>query len=341
MKQEQETPYSDWLLTIRRDVDGSERTPEMVEGALQEVFDAAIGQPEKGGKSGYRHYQVFAQCRRIRFGTLRKKLAAVGLGDAHIEHRKGSVSEAVGYCTKSKTKDGDGFQFGQIDRHEKEDSHQGERTDLQRLKARAEAGETVNEILLSEDGAAAARCLGWLRATCEAAQAARYRTAVRNELEVNYLWGETGVGKTSYVYAREGIGSVYTVSDYGHAFDRYEGEKCLLLDEYTGQFSMPSILKILDVWPVQLSARYSNKWAAYTRVWVVSNLPASDLYTFSPESQRRAFFRRFAHFYRMDSGQNLVEEQNPLEPVVSEFDKLDSLPAEPIEPYLADLGLTL
>ena len=341
MKQEQETPYSDWLLTIRRDVDGSERTPEMVEGALQEVFDAAIGQPEKGGKSGYRHYQVFAQCRRIRFGTLRKKLAAVGLGDAHIEHRKGSVSEAVGYCTKSKTKDGDGFQFGQIDRHEKEDSHQGERTDLQRLKARAEAGETVNEILLSEDGAAAARCLGWLRATCEAAQAAKYRTAVREELEVNYLYGATGTGKTTHVYESEGIGNVYTVTDYSHPFDNYEGEPVLLLDEFVGQLSMPVALKVLDKWPVQLSARYSNKWAAYMRVWVVSNLPASDLYTFSPESQRRAFFRRFTHFYKMGDDHKLIEESNPLQPVVSEFDRLNSIPAQPIEPYLADLGLTL
>lgn len=341
MKQIQETPYSDWLLTVRRDLpDGTERTPEMVISALQQVFDAAAGQPEKG-ESGYRHYQIFAQRGRIRFGTLKKKLSAVGLDDAHMEPRKGSVSEAVGYCSKEKTRDGEGFSFGQIDRHEKEDSKQGERTDLERLKARAEAGETVSQILLSEDGAAAARCLGWLRAVCEAAQAKRCRTAVREDLEVCYLWGETGVGKTSYVYEREGIGSVYTVSDYGHAFDQYEGEPVLLLDEYAGQFSMPSILKILDKWPVQLSARYSNKWAAYRKVWVVSNLPPADLYTYSPESQRRAFFRRFSHFYHMDKSHNLVEESNPLQPVVSEFDKLNSMPAQPIEPFLNDLGLTL
>lgn len=336
-----ETGYTDWMITIRRVLpDGSERSTSDVVDALQGIFDAVLGQPEIGD-GGYRHFQIFAQGKRQRFSTLKKKLTAVGLGDAHMEPRKGSVSEAVGYCSKEKTRDGASFHFGEIDKHEKEDSHQGERTDLARLKARAEAGETVNQILLSEDGAAAARCLGWLRATCEAAQAARYRTAVREGLEVSYLWGETGVGKTSYVYAREGIGSVYTVSDYGHAFDRYEGEKCLLLDEYTGQFSMPSILKILDVWPVQLSARYSNRWAAYTRVWVVSNIPAADLYAYSPESQRRAFFRRFQHFYRMTEARKLVEESSPLQPHVSEFDKLNALPAKPIEPFLADLGLTI
>lgn len=336
-----ETGFTDWLLTIRRELpDGSERTTSDVVNALQGIFDAAVGQPEIGD-GGYRHFQIFAQGKRQRFSTLKKKLKAAGLGDAHMEARKGSVSEAVGYCSKKKTRDGEGFSFGQIDKHEKEDSRQGERSDLQRLKARAEAGETVNQILLSEDGERAARYLGWLRATCEAAQAAKYRTAVREGLEVCYLWGETGVGKTSYVYAREGIGSVYTVSDYGHAFDRYEGEVCLLLDEYTGQFSMPSILKILDVWPVQLSARYSNRWAAYTHVWVVSNIPPADLYTYSPESQRRAFFRRFQHFYKMTEARELVEEPSPLQPVVSEFDKLNSLPAQPIEPYLADLGLTL
>lgn len=343
MKQNQETPYSDWLLTIRRDVDGVERTPEMVEGALQEVFDAAIGQPEKGGKSGYRHYQVFVQGRRQRFSTLKKKLAAVGLGDAHMEPRRGSVSEAVGYCTKEKTRDGDRIGFGQIDRHEKEDSHQGERSDLQRLKARAEAGETVNQILLSEDGERAARYLGWLRATCEAAQDERYRTAVREGLEANYLWGETGVGKTSYVYENEGIGNTYTVSDYGHAFDKYEGEPVLLLDEFTGQFSMPIVLKILDKWPVQLGARYSNKWAAFTKIWVVSNLPPSELYAYAPLEQRKAFFRRFKHFFRMDESHQLAEQSSPFASQ-NPFDddlmkKIQEQPATPIDDYLSERGI--
>nr|WP_011018367.1 replication protein RepA [Bifidobacterium pseudocatenulatum]AAM00235.1 putative replication protein RepA [Bifidobacterium pseudocatenulatum] len=341
MEDKRETGYTDWLLTIRRELpDGSERTVDDVVNALQGIFDAAIGQPEKG-EGGYRHYQIFAQGKRQRFSTLKKKLTAAGLGDAHVEPRKGSVSEAVGYCSKEKTRDGDGFQFGQIDRHEKEDSHQGERSDLARLKARAEAGETVSQILLSEDGELAARYLGWLRATCDAAQAAKYRTKVRDDLEVNFLYGETGVGKTSHVYESEGIGTVYTVTDYAHAFDKYEGEGILLLDEFTGQFPMPLMLKLLDKWPMQLPARYSNRWAAFSRIWVVSNLPPNNLYSYAPESQRRAFFRRFAHFYKMDEAHQLIEEPNPLQPVVSEFDRLNALPAQPIEPYLADLGLTL
>lgn len=335
-----ETGYTDWILTIRRMLpDGSERTTSDLVDALLQVFDAAVGQPERG-EGGYRHFQVFAQGRRQRFSTLKKKMKAVGLGDAHMEPRKGSVSEAVGYCSKEMTRDGDGFGFGTIDRHEKEDSKQGERTDLQRLKARAESGETVNQILLSEDGAAAARYLGWLRATCEAAQAKRYRTAVRDGLEVCYLYGATGAGKTTHVYESEGIEHIYTVTDYSHPFDNYEGEQVLLLDEFAGQISMPSILKILDKWPVQLSARYANKWAAYSKVWVVSNLPPVDLYTYSPESQRRAFFRRFAHFYRMDESRKLVEEPSPLQPAVSEFDRLNAIPAKPIQPLLDDLGLT-
>ena len=336
-----ETGYTDWLLTIRRELpDGSERSTSDVVNALQGIFDSAVGQPEIGD-GGYRHFQIFAQGKRQRFSTLKRKLKAVGLGDAHMEPRKGSVSEAVGYCSKTKTRDGDGFSFGEIDKHEKEDSKQGERTDLQRLKARAEAGETVGQILLSEDGERAARYLGWLRATCEAAQAAKYRTAVRDGLEVCYLWGETGVGKTSYVYESEGIGNVYTVTDYSHPFDNYEGEPVLLLDEFTGQLSMPVALKVLDKWPVQLSARYMNKWAAYGKVWVVSNIPPADLYTYSPESQRRALFRRFSHFYKMGDDHKLIEESNPLQLVVSEFDRLNALPAQPIEPYLAGLGLTL
>ena len=335
-----ETGYTDWILTIRRMLpDGSERTTSDLVDALQQVFDAAVGQPERG-EGGYRHFQVFAQGRRQRFSTLKKKMKAVGLGDAHMEPRKGSVSEAVGYCTKEKTRDGDRIGFGEIDKHEKEDSRQGQRNDLMRLKARAESGETVEQILLSEDGAAAARCLGWLRATCEAAQTAKYRTAVREGLEVYYLWGETGTGKTTHVYESEGIEHVYTVTDYAHPFDRYEGERCLLLDEYTGQLSMPSILKILDKWPMQLPARYTNRWAAFSRIWVVSNLPPNDLYSYAPESQRRAFFRRFAHFYKMGDDHKIIEESNPLQPAVSEFDRLNAIPAKPIQPLLDDLGLT-
>lgn len=99
----------------------------------------------------------------------------------------------------------------------------------------------------------------------------RWETEKRLGIEVFYIYGAAGAGKTRHVVDTEGIGRVYMVTDYRHPFDNYNGEDVLSLEEYYGQIQTDYLLKLLDIYPVQLGARYWNKWAYYQRVYIVSN----------------------------------------------------------------------
>lgn len=98
------------------------------------------------------------------------------------------------------------------------------------------------------------------------------------ELEVYYVWGPTGVGKTRGVMETYGYKNVYRVTDYAHPFDSYAGQDVLLLDEYTSNFKIQDLLVYTDGYPVSLPARYANRVACYTKVFIVSNLCLSKQY---------------------------------------------------------------
>ena len=105
----------------------------------------------------------------------------------------------------------------------------------------------------------------------------QYRDKFR-ELEVTYIWGPTGTGKTRSVMERYGYSGVYRVSNYQHPFDGYAGEDVLLLDEYSSNFKIRELLNYLDGYPLALPARYSNRVACYTKVYIISNLCLSRQY---------------------------------------------------------------
>ena len=72
---------------------------------------------------------------------------------------------------------------------------------------------------------------------------------------------------------------VYRVTAYdAHPFDSYAGEDVLLLDEYSSNFKIRDLLNYLDGYPLNLPARYSNRVACYTKVYIISNLCLSKQY---------------------------------------------------------------
>ena len=52
----------------------------------------------------------------------------------------------------------------------------------------------------------------------------------------------------------------------------------LLLDEYSSNFKIRDLLNYLDGYPLTLPARYSNRVACYTKVYIISNLCLSKQY---------------------------------------------------------------
>ena len=115
------------------------------------------------------------------------------------------------------------------------------------------------------------------------------------DLEVTYLWGKTGVGKTRSIMEKYGYSRVYRVTNYDHPFDDYKGQDVILFEEFRSSLPIQDMLKYLDGYPLMLPCRYSNKAAYFTKVYLVSNIPLSAQYpnvqVSEPETYR-AFCRR-------------------------------------------------
>lgn len=122
-----------------------------------------------------------------------------------------------------------------------------------------------------------------------------FRDKFRN-LDVAYIWGKTGVGKTRGVMEKHGYRNVFRVTNYAHPFDGYMGEDVILFDEFRSSLPIADMLKYLDGYPVKLPCRFHDKEACFTKVYVVSNIPMEKQYpniqVDEPETWN-AFLRRF------------------------------------------------
>ena len=284
------TQSRSWILTIS----AAKHTREEVEEALEPY--TYIGQLEEGESSGYRHFQLLIENETpIRFSTLKRKLPA-----AHIEPRRGTVTDAVAYCTKKDTRvEGEPpLQNGDISIRDEN----GKRSDLERIRtAILEEGRSVDDVILTMPEAA--RVTKYVKDLAAARDRADARGRER-DVEVIYLFGDPGVGKTRWLY--DNYDDVARMTDYRN-FDAYNGEKVLALDEYAGQLDLRLLNGILDRYPINLNARFFDRVARHEVCVLISNLPPWDLYIWEKPVSRRAFARRLHRVLMMTTGGHIQE----------------------------------
>ena len=107
----------------------------------------------------------------------------------------------------------------------------------------------------------------------------KYSTEFRN-VRVTFIYGAERLGKTTYVYDNHNIKDICRVTNYKvGAFENYSSHDVLLLDEFTGEHMQLNFLNnTLDKYPLELPARFTNRTACFTHVYIVSNLPLLELY---------------------------------------------------------------
>lgn len=141
-----------------------------------------------------------------------------------------------------------------------------------------------------------------------------YKETYRN-LEVTYIFGATGTGKTRGVMEGHGYSNVYRVTDYLHPFDTYEGQDVLLLEEYNSSFCIHDVLNYLDGYPTKLPARYYDKIACYTKVYITTNTALEKQYPGIQEEHSEtwnAFLRRI-HKVKWYKSQTDIREYESVE----------------------------
>lgn len=114
-------------------------------------------------------------------------------------------------------------------------------------------------------------------------------------LNVTYLWGDTGAGKTRSVMEKYGYPCVYQVTNYDHPFDGYQGQDVIIFEEFRSSLKIEDMLKYLDGYPLMLPCRYADKVACYTKVYIISNYSLEKQYPNIQQDNPRtwsAFCRR-------------------------------------------------
>ena len=131
------------------------------------------------------------------------------------------------------------------------------------------------------------------------------RQIVRNEqfkntfrdLNVEYRFGKTGKGKTREIMESYGYENVYRITDYLHPFDSYKGQDIIVFEEFRSSLRIQDMLNYLDGYPLDLTCRYNNKIACYTKVFINSNISLESQYTDIQKEYKEtwlAFLRRIS-----------------------------------------------
>ena len=248
-------------------------------------------------KTGTYHTHIFLFSNSpIRFSTLKTRFPI-----AHIEKAYGSAQENRDYIRKDgKWKDTEKsetvvpdtfFEWGHIP-----DIREEKAPKLFQLIQDVQAGISTTDILHNTpDFAFRVRDIDILR---QALLAERFSSENR-DIEVSYLYGKSGVGKTRSIYARYEARNICRVTNYrigkGISFDNYTCQDVLVFEEFYSQVPIADMLNYLDIYPLYLPARYTDRVACYHHVYITSNAPLEYQYSDIQESRPAtwaAFLRR-------------------------------------------------
>ena len=232
----------------------------------------------------------------IRFSTIKNRFPT-----AHIEKAYGSAKANRAYILKEghwadtdkaeTSVSGTFEEWGDLPAEKAEEA-----PEMFKLIQDLRAGKSVMEII--EDNPKLAFRIREIETLRQAILEEKY-SAENRALEVTYLYGASGTGKTRGIFEKHDRKSICRITDYGGRngvrFDAYHCQDVLVLEEFHSQIPISAMLNYLDIYPLTLPARYTDRIACYTKVYITSNIPLEEQYRDIQRYQMetwRAFLRR-------------------------------------------------
>ena len=232
----------------------------------------------------------------MRFSTVKNRFAT-----AHIEKAYGSAKTNRAYILKEgrwadtdkaeTSVPGTFEEWGDLPAEKEEEA-----PEMFKLIQDLRAGKSVMEII--EDNPKLAFRIREIETLRQAILEEKY-SAENRALEVTYLYGASGTGKTRGIFETHDRKSICRITDYGGRngvrFDAYHCQDVLVLEEFHSQIPISAMLNYLDIYPLTLPARYTDRIACYTKVYITSNIPLEEQYRDIQRYQMetwRAFLRR-------------------------------------------------
>lgn len=316
---------------------------EMVEHLIylwvdgKEETRSAAANYEIGDNGNHHSHLILEAKNQTRFSAIKKLYPTI-----HVELTRGTREQVIAYLNKTGKHEEKAhttvvpmMNHGII-----EANQQGKRKDLEVIQELLEAGLSPEEIMRQN--------LSY-RKFSKMIKEHYYQMQVANaplvkNISVYWHLGGSGTGK-SYMQVRLkeefGIENVYVLSDYGTGgLDNYTGESILFMDEFKGDIDYQTFLKLLDVYPNQVHARYSNVYALWDTVHISSiftpyqiykMLVAPDKQKYDPITQLNRRIHYIVYHVKIDDNQykeltfemrqylELIEQKQSIEEIAEEL----------------------
>jgi len=285
-----------WLLTINNPQDCGLTHEAIIEKLLLFSLTYYCLADEVSFTGTYHTHVFFYTPSPVRFSTVKRRFPV-----AHIDKTFGTCQQNRDYIAKAEkwaesekaetSIEGSFYEWGDIPAEKAEKAPA-----MARLMNNIQDGMTTAQIIEDEPNLAfKVHEIDTLRQTL---LSERYVTENR-DVEVVYIFGTSGAGKTRHIFMQHDPREIYRVTNYrngkGISFDGYHGQGVLVFEEFHSQVPIEEMLNYLDIYPLFLPARYNDKVACFTKVYLTSNLPLDAQYKAVQWNHRetwQAFLRR-------------------------------------------------
>lgn len=254
-----------------------------------------VMQEEIGRETGRRHWQGYVQFSSpVRAAGVRKALKC---DFAWVKPSRGTPDQCRAYCTKDDTRAPDGrrVEWGQMAAET-----QGKRNDLTAVAELIKSGSSIADVAM-EHAETFMRYHGGITRFAAIARSAGASTAMRPDLEVVVVFGPPGSGKSKAVWDRFPDAYTLTVNPGGQLWwDGYESQETVLIDDFSGAgIPYRTLLRYLDVYPMQVQFKGGMVWLAYKRIFITTNRFYAEWYAESDQRDLAALQRRITELIYM------------------------------------------
>lgn len=225
---------------------------------------------------GLQHiHMVLEDTKTMRFSAIKKSYCK----GMHFEPTKGNKTQAEDYINKRGTFEEKGETIEYICYHGEIKGAQGKRSDLCSLYDMVQDGFTPVDILRENPNAyrykSALKEMYYQKRSDE--------TPTVRDVKVYWHTGASGSGKSYervHLIEKYGDDNIYYLTSFNSgAFDNYNGQPILWIEDFRGEFKFQELLRYLDVYKAEIPARYSNVKALWNEVHITSVLTPQQCYS--------------------------------------------------------------
>lgn len=250
--------YRGWCFTANP---GCATTRESLEARWDETRMAWLAFQQERAESGTLHWQGAVY--------FKNRVTRPKWDDGmHWEPMRGTPRQAWDYCTKEETRVDGPYTHGA------EPKGAGARSDLEIVAEMAAAGASLTEIADAQPIAFIRHHRGIERFVGLKAKHRQFGTKMKIEVH----WGDAGSGKTWHAMSQfngstGGSDEAAYVLSYSHNgwWQHYNGEKVVIIEEYSGWLNWNTLLNVLDSTPMSVEFKGGSWPLQVTTVIITSN----------------------------------------------------------------------